>query len=90
MSGILTLNAGSSSLKFGLYRDAPDPVLLVHGQVDGIGNAARLIVEAAGDKTEDHVAAHRNDLGEQHGSDQCCLHDVGLCEHRADGEVRQP
>ena len=40
--GILTLNAGSSSLKFGLYRDAEEPAMLVHGQIDGIGLQAQL------------------------------------------------
>lgn len=57
MSGILTLNAGSSSLKFGLYEHADDPVLRVHGQVDGIGNAARLILQSGDTKTEEHVSA---------------------------------
>ncbi|MEM9426725.1 MAG: acetate/propionate family kinase [Pseudomonadota bacterium] len=57
MSGILTLNAGSSSLKFGLYEHADDPVLLVHGQIDGIGNAARLILQSGNTKTEEHVSA---------------------------------
>lgn len=44
MSGILTLNAGSSSLKFGLYEPADEPGLLVHGQIDGIGERAELIL----------------------------------------------
>lgn len=44
MTGILTLNAGSSSIKFGLYLDAPEPEQLVHGQVDGIGDGARLVL----------------------------------------------
>ncbi len=50
MTGILTLNAGSSSLKFGLYEDAKEPELLVHGQVDGIGRAAQLILTAGDTK----------------------------------------
>src|SRR6056297_2107438 len=50
MTGLLTLNAGSSSLKFGLYDSAPEPVLRVSGQVDGIGAAAQLIL-STDDKT---------------------------------------
>lgn len=44
MNAILTLNAGSSSMKFGLYRDAAEPVELLHGQIDGIGDTAQLIL----------------------------------------------
>ena len=57
MTGILTLNAGSSSLKFGLYDDAEDPDLLVHGQVDGIGRAAQLILNAEGTEMCEQVSA---------------------------------
>ncbi len=58
MTGLLTLNAGSSSLKFGLYEDADEPRLLVHGQVDGIGRAARLVRTAGDTKSSDSVDAH--------------------------------
>ena len=57
MTGILTLNAGSSSMKFGLYRDAADPVELLHGQIDGIGTAARLILTTSKGTTATKVAA---------------------------------
>lgn len=57
MTGILTLNAGSSSMKFGLYRDAADPVELLHGQIDGIGAAARLILTTPEGTTATKVAA---------------------------------
>ncbi len=57
MRGILTLNTGSSSLKFGLYADAPEPKELLTGQVDGIGKTARLILRKNGDKTTREVAA---------------------------------
>lgn len=50
MSRLLTLNAGSSSLKFGLYEHAKEPNLLVRGQVDGIGRSAQLIL-TTGDAT---------------------------------------
>lgn len=55
--GILTLNAGSSSLKFGLYRDAAEPDLLVVGQVEGIGKRAKLILEAGGTSVQSDIAA---------------------------------
>lgn len=45
MNGILTLNAGSSSLKFGLYREAEEPEELLQGEVDEIGKSAQLVVE---------------------------------------------
>ncbi|MEO0930722.1 MAG: acetate kinase, partial [Pseudomonadota bacterium] len=57
MSLILTLNTGSSSLKFGLYEDAAEPDLLLHGQVDGIGAQAQLIFERHGEKTKQKVPA---------------------------------
>ena len=57
MTGLLTLNAGSSSLKFGLYEDAAEPDLLVHGQVDGIGGAAQLVLSAGETKTSGPVEA---------------------------------
>ncbi|MEM8657029.1 MAG: acetate/propionate family kinase [Pseudomonadota bacterium] len=57
MSGLLTLNAGSSSLKFGLYRAAREPELLVHGQVEGIGRSAHLILSAEGRSSRADVAA---------------------------------
>jgi acetate kinase len=50
MSLILTLNAGSSSIKFGLYAAAPEPVEEARGQIDALGAEARLIVEAGGDR----------------------------------------
>lgn len=49
MSGILTLNAGSSSLKFAVYRRAADePQLHLLGQIDGIGRGARLVLGPPG------------------------------------------
>jgi acetate kinase len=47
MSGILTLNAGSSSMKFGLYRAAVEPEEIVTGQVEGIGGPGRITLEGA-------------------------------------------
>jgi acetate kinase len=54
--GILTLNAGSSSIKFALF-DRVEPVPrtpLVHGQIDGLGAHAHLqAVDARGTKLDD-------------------------------------
>ncbi len=44
---ILTINAGSSSLKFGVYRPAGqdnEPCALIHGQIEGIGEAPHLVM----------------------------------------------
>ncbi|MBM7066123.1 acetate/propionate family kinase [Actibacterium sp. 188UL27-1] len=60
MGLILTLNAGSSSLKFGLYGAQPEPDLIVTGQVEKLGLAARLVIDG-GPQTElgptDHAQA---------------------------------
>lgn len=65
MSCILTLNAGSSSLKFGLYEHAQEPVALCEGQVENLGPVARMTLkhDAAKQVSEigpaDHAAALR-------------------------------
>jgi len=46
MSLILTLNAGSSSIKFGLYATADEPREEARGQIDALGPDARLVIEA--------------------------------------------
>ncbi|MCF6234014.1 MAG: acetate/propionate family kinase [Rhodobacteraceae bacterium] len=45
MNVILTLNAGSSSIKFAAYRDAAEPELLQAGQVENLGPVARLVLK---------------------------------------------
>ena len=47
MSTILTLNAGSSSIKFGLYNAGTEPALRARGQVEGIGIAPRFVARDA-------------------------------------------
>ncbi len=47
---ILTLNAGSSSIKFGLYSTAIEPELLAVGQVSNLGPAAEFEIRIAGGK----------------------------------------
>lgn len=62
MSTILTLNAGSSSIKFSVYERADEPELRVVGQVENLGPAARLILETDPKQVKDigsadHAAA---------------------------------
>jgi acetate kinase len=48
---VLTINAGSSSLKFSLYRvDGQAPALALEGQIEGIGTAPHMKVKDAGGK----------------------------------------
>jgi len=51
MTLILTLNAGSSSIKFGLYAAGADPVEEARGQIEALGAEARLILELQGGET---------------------------------------
>ncbi|WP_425093426.1 acetate/propionate family kinase [Tropicimonas sp. S265A] len=46
MSAILTLNAGSSSVKFAVYALDEDPDLLIAGQVENLGPNARLVLDS--------------------------------------------
>ncbi|WP_164661872.1 acetate/propionate family kinase [Tropicibacter sp. Alg240-R139] len=62
MSGLLTLNAGSSSIKFGVYLAADEPELLLLGQVENLGPVAQLMLSHPKKKTveigpADHVSA---------------------------------
>jgi len=45
---ILTLNAGSSSIKFSIYRTGEEPKELARGQVENLGPTARLIMAEKG------------------------------------------
>jgi len=65
MSLILTLNAGSSSIKFGLYRAEGQPVEEARGQIDGLGPAAQLVIEAGGAKSKTEIAAADHGEGVQ-------------------------
>ena len=59
MSAILTLNAGSSSIKFGLYAAAEEPEPITDGQVENLGDAAILQIGDANREIgpADHNAA---------------------------------
>jgi acetate kinase len=51
---VVVLNAGSSSLKFAVYRLEPEAPALVSGEVDGIGGSAQLKISAGGKVTHDN------------------------------------
>jgi len=65
MSAILTLNAGSSSIKFAVYlasKNGGDPELLQAGQVENLGPVAQLVLKGEAAQTvdigpADHAAA---------------------------------
>jgi acetate kinase len=46
-NALLVLNAGSSSLKFAVYRDADPPSLVLRGQIDGLSTRPHFIARAA-------------------------------------------
>ena len=48
MQAILTLNAGSSTIKFSVYRAASEPELLWQGQVENLGPVAQLELQGDG------------------------------------------
>ncbi|WP_102224261.1 acetate/propionate family kinase [Acidimangrovimonas sediminis] len=81
---VLTLNAGSSSLKFGLYRlrgGTADPAPLADGHVDGLGSAPHLRIVETGAA---HALDHRLPAGADHGAilrlvlDWIARHEDGL------------
>jgi acetate kinase len=57
MSLILTLNAGSSSIKYSVYRqDHDEPNELIVGQVENLGPAARLSMITSNDNSDDDLS----------------------------------
>lgn len=60
MSAILTLNAGSSSLKFSVYETGDDPDELCCGQVENIGSEARLVIDTEPSNSRNIGAADHN------------------------------
>lgn len=57
MSAIFTLNTGSSSVKFGLYRLEDEPVSLLTGEVERIGIDPQLIIRTNTSKTSHPITA---------------------------------
>ncbi|MEM6548890.1 MAG: acetate/propionate family kinase [Pseudomonadota bacterium] len=58
---ILTLNAGSSSIKFALFAAEAEPVERLRGQVEGIGAEPRIEAKAGGQKIADRPAPEIGD-----------------------------
>jgi len=56
---LLTLNAGSSSLKFALYGTRAELPRLAHGQVEGLGERPRLRAELAAGETLEWTLPHQ-------------------------------
>jgi len=54
-AAILTLNAGSSSIKFGVYSAAEEPDLLAVGQVSNLGPAAVMEIEETDQPARTHA-----------------------------------
>jgi acetate kinase len=57
---ILTLNSGSSSIKFALFPIAPDSAAIASGQIDGIGVKSRLTLDGVNRdlaEARDHASA---------------------------------
>ncbi|MEM6463601.1 MAG: acetate/propionate family kinase [Pseudomonadota bacterium] len=52
MNAILTLNSGSSSLKFSLYEQLAEPRMVLNGQVEGLGSKPRLIIRRGSHVTD--------------------------------------
>jgi acetate kinase len=78
---ILILNAGSSSLKFSVFRDGEPPELLVRGQIAGLQTEPRFVAKNAdGESVDEHAwpggasLSHQQaiefllDWGRRHGS----------------------
>jgi len=65
MSLILTLNAGSSSIKFGLYATGVEPVEEARGQIEALGPEARLVVEVDGAEVVTQIGAADHATGVQ-------------------------
>jgi acetate kinase len=60
---LLTLNAGSSSIKFALFANNAEPEALARGQVDGIGVSPRFCVSGSTGPAENEVVEIRDHAG---------------------------
>lgn len=77
MTHMLVLNAGSSSLKFGLFTKDEAPTSFITGLVDRIGGAARLVL-----KHTDGQVVHDANLSRAEASDHLGALDAVLVELR--------
>ncbi|PYG33266.1 acetate/propionate family kinase [Pelagimonas varians] len=77
MSHVLTLNAGSSTLKFGLFTAAQDPNPLCTGLIDHIGGAATLSLKDSQDKTLSRGDLAQGSAENHDGALQVALAEIG-------------
>ncbi|MFD1508109.1 acetate/propionate family kinase [Lacimonas salitolerans] len=73
MAHVLVLNAGSSSLKFGLFTAQAEPEPLATGLVDRIGGAARLVLKDAQGKPLHDADLPSDQARDHHGALQAAL-----------------
>jgi acetate kinase len=60
-SGILTINGGSSSIKFALFSPSPVPQRTLHGQIERIGQSdTRLVIQSDGSHREERPISAGN------------------------------
>ncbi len=77
---VAVFNAGSSSLKFSLYRSATDGLALVaRGQAEGLFTSPKFVAKDADDKV---IADKRWDAGTKLGHDGALEHLVGFVRER--------
>jgi acetate kinase len=68
---MLTVNAGSSSVKFAVFERRADPVQVLHGKIDGIGGAVKFEAKDADGKK---VGGHEWGDGNKASHDQVFAH----------------
>ncbi|MEM7694220.1 MAG: acetate/propionate family kinase [Pseudomonadota bacterium] len=93
MSAILTLNAGSSSLKFARFEAGAGGLRArVRGEIERIGGAARLVVHEAGGRTEAAIDAPGHDAALQRVLEVFAGDEVAAVGHRVvhGGDRRGP
>ena len=81
---LLTLNAGSSSLKFSLYKAQPELSMLAHGQVEGLGDSPRLQAELGAGTRLQQPLRHDAAVGDHELALQAIL---DVLTHHFHGEV---
>ncbi|MCV2419342.1 acetate/propionate family kinase [Paucibacter sp. DJ2R-2] len=81
---LLTLNAGSSSLKFSLYKAQPELSMLAHGQVEGLGDSPRLQAELGAGTRLQQSLRHDAAVGDHELALQAIL---DVLTHHFHGEV---
>ena len=81
MSDILTLNAGSSSIKFALFSATGELTETLSGQIEGLGAKANLQIHLNGERIKQESTAQNH---------MEALHDIllALKAHKSDADIR--